>query len=90
MQQQIATLTDALEKSMKIEAMEGYLGSLRVTRPLADANLAQLQGKISALMENIQELMIPRPGRPHVWCIGCYTEGHLVNECPQMRGMGAP
>jgi hypothetical protein len=89
-QQRIATLTDALEQSMKIEAMEGYPGSLKVTRPPTDANLVQLQGKISALTENIQELMIPRPGRPQVWCTRCYTEGHLVNECPRMRGMGPP
>jgi hypothetical protein len=34
--------------------------------------------------------MILRPGRPQVWCIRCYTEGHLVNESPQMRGMGPP
>jgi hypothetical protein len=45
-QQRIATLTDALEKSIKIEAMVGYPGSLKVTRPPTDANLAQLQGKI--------------------------------------------
>jgi hypothetical protein len=44
-QQWIATLTDALEQSMKIEAMAGYPGSLRVTRPPVDANLSQLQGK---------------------------------------------
>jgi hypothetical protein len=58
----IATLTDTLEQSMKIEAMAGYPGSLRVTRPPVDVNLAQLQGKISTLTENIQELTIPRPG----------------------------
>jgi hypothetical protein len=81
-QQRIATLTDALEQSMKIEAMAGYPGSLRITRPPVDVNLVQLQGKISTLTENIQELTIPRPGRPQVWCTGCYTEGHLVNECP--------
>jgi hypothetical protein len=53
-------LDRALEQSMKIEAMEGYPGSLRVARPPTDANLGQLQGKISTLTENIQELMIPR------------------------------
>jgi hypothetical protein len=47
---------------MKIESMEGYPRSLRVTIPPAYANLAQLQGKISTLTENIQELMIPRLG----------------------------
>jgi hypothetical protein len=47
---------------MKIEAMEGYPGILRVTRPPTNENLAQLQGKISSLTENIQELMIPRLG----------------------------
>jgi hypothetical protein len=36
---------------MNIEAMAGYLGSLKVTRPPTDANLAQIQGKISALTE---------------------------------------
>jgi hypothetical protein len=66
---------------MKIEAMARYPGSLRMTRPPTDENLVQLQGKISALIENIQELMIPRPGQPQVWCIRCYTKGHLVNEC---------
>lgn len=90
MQQRITTLTDALEQLMKIEAMAGYPWSLRVTRPPADANLAQLQGQISTLTEKIQELTIPRPGRPQVWCPGCYTEGHLANECPRMRGMGPP
>jgi hypothetical protein len=75
---------------MKIEAMDGYPRSLRVARPPKDANLVQLQGKISALTENIQELTIPRLGQPQVWCIGCYTEGHLVNKCPWMRGMGPP
>jgi hypothetical protein len=61
-QQWIATLTDTLEQLMKIEDMAGYPGSLRVTRSLADVNLAQIQGKISALTENIQNLTIPRPG----------------------------
>jgi hypothetical protein len=61
MQQQIATLKNALEQSMKIEAMEGYLESLRVTKPLVDMNLAQLQGKISVLTKKIQELTIPGP-----------------------------
>jgi hypothetical protein len=54
MQQWIATLTYALEQSMNIESMAGYLGSLRVTRPPKDANLAQLQWKISTLTKNIQ------------------------------------
>jgi hypothetical protein len=60
-QQWIATLIDALEQSMKIKSMEGYPGSLRVTKPPADANFVQLQGKISMLIEKIQELTIPRP-----------------------------
>ena len=53
MQQRIESLTDSLEQSMKIEAMAGYPGSLRVTRPPTDANLAQLQGQISTLIEKI-------------------------------------
>jgi hypothetical protein len=81
MQQWIATLTEALEQSMKIEAMAGYPGNMRMTRPPVDANLSQLQGQISTLMENIQELTTQRPGRPQVWCTGCYTEGHMENEC---------
>jgi hypothetical protein len=75
---------------MKIEAMVGYLGSLRVTRPPTDVNLVQLQGKISTLTKTIQEMTITRPRRPQVWCIECYIEGNLVNECPLMRGMGPP
>jgi hypothetical protein len=57
---------------MKIEAMAGYPGSMRVTRPPTDANLVQLQGKISVLTEKIQKLTITRPGRLQVWCIGSY------------------
>jgi hypothetical protein len=90
MQHRIATLTNALEQSMKIESMEGYPGSLRVTRPPSYANLVQLQGKISALTEKIQQLTIPTLGQLQVWCTRCYTEGHMVNECPRMRGMGPP
>jgi hypothetical protein len=47
---------------MKIESMVGYLRSLRMTKPPADENLVQLQGQISALIEKIQELTIPKPG----------------------------
>jgi hypothetical protein len=61
-----------------------------VTRPPVDTNVLQLQGQISALTEKIQELTIPRPGRPQVWCTIFYREGHLTNECPRMRGMGPP
>jgi hypothetical protein len=50
-QQRIATLGEALEQAMKIEAMEGYPGSLWVMRPPEDNNIAQLQGQISALTE---------------------------------------
>jgi hypothetical protein len=73
---------------MKIESMEGYRGNLGMNRPLVDANLSQLWGQISALMKNIQELTMTRPGRSHVWCTRFYKEGHLANECPHMRGMG--
>jgi hypothetical protein len=38
---------------MKIEAMESYLGSLRVTRPPVDEKLSQIQGEILSLIENI-------------------------------------
>jgi hypothetical protein len=63
-QHRIAMLTDTLEQSMKIGAMEGYPRSLRVTEPPVDVNLAQIQGQISALTEKIQELTIPRLGQP--------------------------
>jgi hypothetical protein len=89
-QQRIAKLPNALEQLMKIESMAGYTGSLRMTRPPVDVNLVQLQGHISALIEKIQELMIPRPRRPQVRCTRCYMESHLVNKCLQIRGMGPP
>jgi len=41
-QQRIATLGEALEKSMKIEAMEGYLGNLRIMMLIEDTNIVQL------------------------------------------------
>jgi hypothetical protein len=62
MQHWIATLIDALEQSMNIESMEGYPGRLRVNQHPIDANLSQLQGHISSLTKNIQEMMIPRLG----------------------------
>jgi hypothetical protein len=46
-------LIDALEQLMKIEAMEVYPRSLRVTKPPIDVNLAELQGHILTLTENI-------------------------------------
>jgi hypothetical protein len=75
---------------MKIEAMGGYPGILRMTKSPVDPNLAQLQGSISTLTENIQEMTIPRSGQPLVWCTRCYTEGHLANKCLRGRGMGPP
>jgi hypothetical protein len=83
-------LTDALEKLMNIKAMEGYPRSLRMTRPPVDVNMEKIQGQISTLTENIQELKIPRSERPQVWFTGCYMEGNMANECPQLRGMGPP
>jgi hypothetical protein len=59
-QQRINSLGEALEQAMKIEAMAGYPGSLRIMRPPEDANISQLQGHISALTENIQELTLPK------------------------------
>jgi hypothetical protein len=73
---------------MKIESMAGYPSNLRMARPPVDANLLQIQGQISALMENIQELTTQRPGHPQVWCTGCYTKRNMSNECSRMRGMG--
>jgi len=39
-QQRITTLGDSLEYAMNIEAMEGYLGILRMMRPAEDNNIA--------------------------------------------------
>jgi hypothetical protein len=75
---------------MKIESMEGYPGNLRVTRPPVNVNLAKLQGQISTLTQKIQELTIPKPRRPQVWCTRFYMEGHLLNECPRIWGLGSP
>jgi hypothetical protein len=46
-QQRLATLGEALEHAMKIEAMEGYPGNLRMMRSPEDNNIVQLQGQIS-------------------------------------------
>jgi hypothetical protein len=54
-QQWIAKLAEALEQLMKIKSMEGYPRNMRMTRPLVDENLSQLQGQISTRMENIQQ-----------------------------------
>ena len=52
-QQTINYLGEVLEKSMKIEAMEGYPRILRIMRPPKDANITQLQEHISTLTEKI-------------------------------------
>jgi hypothetical protein len=61
-QQRIATLGEELEKAMKIEAMEGYLGNFKIMRPPKDANIVQLKGQISTLIKKIQELSISKVG----------------------------
>jgi len=75
---------------MKIESIEGYPGSPRITRPPIDSHMSKLQGQIYALIEKIQELTLLNPVKPQVWCIGCYIEGHLETECMGLRGMGQP
>jgi hypothetical protein len=87
-QQRLTTLGEALEQAMKIEAMEGYPGSLHMMQPVEDNNIVQLQGHISTLTEKIQELALPKGGRPQVWCTGCYTKGHTVTKCPRSQGGG--
>jgi hypothetical protein len=73
---------------MKIEAMAGYPGSLRIMKPTKDVNITQLQGQIYALTKKIQELNLPKIGRLQFWCTGCYMEGHATNECSRLRGIG--
>jgi len=75
---------------MKIEAMTGYPVSLRVMRPPKDHNITKLQGHIFVLTDNIQELTLPRAARPHVWCIGYYTEGHTTIKFPILMGSVPP
>jgi hypothetical protein len=52
-QQSIATLGEALEQAMNIEAMIGYPRILQVTRPPEDNNNVQPQCHISASAEKI-------------------------------------
>lgn len=85
-QQKIYFLTDALKQAMKIEAMVGYPGTHRVAVPTGAPDLSQVQNQIAILTEKIQELTLPKVGRPQVWCTGCHTEGHHVSECPRYRG----
>jgi hypothetical protein len=68
--------------------MAGYLGSLRVMRPHEDEILTQLQGQISTMTKNIQELTLPKEIRPLVWCTTCYTKGHSVTKCLRLMGEG--
>jgi hypothetical protein len=53
---------------MNIEEMVGYPRSLIVMRPHEDANLTQMQGQISALTKSIQDLTLPKEGKPQFWC----------------------
>nr|QHR87180.1 hypothetical protein Q903MT_gene1189 [Picea sitchensis] len=68
--------------------MAGYPGSLRVAGTTGGSYLSRVQNQIAALTENIQELAIPKIGRPQVWYTGCHMEGHHVSECPRFRGAG--
>jgi hypothetical protein len=61
-QQRKTNLGEALEKDMKIEAMQFYPGRIRITRPLKDANSTQLQGQISSLTKKIQDFSLPKVG----------------------------
>jgi hypothetical protein len=62
--QRIAILEEVLEQAMKIVAMTGYLGSLRVMWPHDGHNITQLQGHIYVLTDKIQDLNLPSGGRP--------------------------
>jgi hypothetical protein len=84
-QQRIATLGEALEQAMKVEAMESYHGSLQMMSLSEDNNITQLQGQISALTENIQKLSLPKVNHPQVWCIGCYIKDHTITECLRLH-----
>jgi hypothetical protein len=88
-QQRIATLVEALEEVMNIDAMAECMRILRVMRPIEEASLMQMWSHISSLTKNIQELTLPKISRPQIWCTGCYTEGHLVIECFRLRGVGS-
>jgi hypothetical protein len=50
------------KQAMKIKDMACYVGILRITRPLEDAYIMQLQGQISILTKKIQELSLPKVG----------------------------
>jgi hypothetical protein len=89
-QQRITTLGEALEQAMEIEDMKSYPKNLQVMRPLEDHNITQLQGHISTLTNKIQELTLPRVGRPQEWCTSFYTKGHTTIECSILRGSGPP
>jgi len=68
MQSRIYMLIEDLEQSMHIEAMAGYPGSLRITRPIVDSHMLNLQGYIFEIIEKTHELTLLKPTQPQVWC----------------------
>jgi len=59
-------------------------------RPSVDTNIAQLQGQISMLTKNIQELTLPRVGPPQLWCIDFYTKVHKTMKFRRLGGHRIP
>ena len=45
-----------------------------------------LQHQIASLTEKLKEIQPMWSTRPNVWCTHCLMEGHVVTECPWLRG----
>ena len=84
--QKIDTLQDALEQAMKIEAMAGYLQEFKGGNAALDPSILGLQHQIDILIENLKDIRPLRPTIPNVWCTHYLMEGHMVMECPRLRG----
>jgi hypothetical protein len=71
---------DALEFAMRLESNSGLA---KASIPGMSPGMAQVQYRLMALSEQIQELAKAKPSRREaVWCTMCKTEGNLRNDFP--------
>ena len=71
---------------MKIEAMVSYPQDFKGGAVVQDPSIMGLQHQIASLKEKLKEIQPVWPARPNVWCTHCLMEGHVVTECPRLRG----
>lgn len=72
-QQRLASLVEALEATIRMEASP--IGK-------SSAGMAQVQSHLDALTLQLQDISKQKERREDVWCTYYRSEGHFKNQCP--------